>query len=72
MQPRAVFWPSGYRIGAVPGIVYASLRHEREAANVQETTLMEPKQVEDKSENIMETQTTPRDSPNVCRREVIN
>lgn len=72
MQPRTVHWQSGYRPGAVPGIVYASLRHcdEREDPNVQETTLTEPKQYEDEAENMMKCQNSIYDSSNVCRSEV--
>lgn len=63
MQPRTNFRPGAYRMGVVPGIVYASLRHcdDFEGETIQETTLIHPKEREIDSANIRIRQ-TPQDN----------
>ncbi|XP_063995101.1 leukocyte tyrosine kinase receptor isoform X2 [Diachasmimorpha longicaudata] len=65
MQPRSNFRPAAYRIGVVPGIVYASLRHcdDFEGETIQETTLVHPKELEVQSANTKSTTLVDKDSP---------
>ncbi|KAK0161971.1 hypothetical protein PV327_008362 [Microctonus hyperodae] len=53
MQPRTNFRPAAYKIGVVPGIVYASLRHcdDFEGETIQETTLIHPKEEDCEARN---------------------
>ncbi|XP_043282880.1 ALK tyrosine kinase receptor isoform X2 [Venturia canescens] len=69
MQPRTVFWPSGYRMGPIPGgIVCPSMRHcdERDVENVQETTFTESKHHDDEAEDMMKQFRTIDNALNNC------
>lgn len=72
MQPRSNFRPAAYRIGVVPGIVYASLRHhdDFEGETIQETTLIHPKGRDVNSENIKNKEISDNDSPKKVKNEV--
>lgn len=67
MQPRTNFRPGAYKIGFVPGIVYASLRHndDLEGEIIQETTLIQPKEREVNAENMRIRKMSEDKSPNI-------
>ncbi|XP_008548464.1 ALK tyrosine kinase receptor isoform X1 [Microplitis demolitor] len=73
MQPRTNFRPGAYKIGFVPGIVYASLRHndDLEGEIIQETTLIQPKEREVNAENMRIRKMSEDKSPNIYNEEII-